>query len=394
MNIRIKIKNILRPLYHFVLKCIRLVKEAVVFPCRFLPLQNKVVFVNFFGRGLGDDPKYILLELLRRDLNAEYIWISRDKNIEVPKGVKVVKYKSFWAHYHWYTASVWVDNSKTTYRPKKRKGQFYLQTWHAAISLKQVEQAVEKYLEKQYVKKAKRETDTIDLMYSNNDVQIEMDKQTFWYNGPVMKCDVPREVPLLRNELAIKKQVYKFFEIDNSKKIILYAPTFRSGFQTDLFVWDYQRIIKALEKKFSCDFVMILRLHPNIAQKCNEITYDENIINGSKYPDMQELIAASDIMINDYSSSQFEFVMMKKPVFLYCPDIVSYRENDRPWVFEPEELPYTIATSLENLDSDIMAFDAIGYGTRCEAFLKKIGFEDHGNGDIVIADIVMDHLNN
>lgn len=364
-----------------------------MYPCRFLPLQNKVVFVNFFGRGLGDDPKYILLELLRRGVEAEFIWISRDKNIEVPKGVKVVRYKSLIAHYHWYTARVWIDNSKTTYRPTKRKGQFYLQTWHAAISLKQVEQSVERFLEKQYVKKAKRESATIDLMYSNNDVQMEMDKHSFWYSGPVIKCDVPREVPLLSEKSDIKDQVYKYFGIDKKKKIILYAPTFRYGFKIDLYLWDYQRIIKAIERKFSSDYVMILRLHPNVAQKCNGIVYKDNLLNGTRYPDMQELLAASDVMINDYSSSQFEFIMMKKTVFLYCPDIINYRENDRPWVFEPEELPYPVATTIKELEENISGFDEKKYKEECINFLEKIGFEDNGKGDKVIADIVMQHLN-
>lgn len=386
------IKAFLKPGYHFVKNMIDLVKRAIVSPCRLLPLQNKVVLINFFGRGLGDDPKYILLELLRRKVNAQLIWISNDINETVPDGVKVVKYKSFLAHYHWYTARVWIDNCVSTYRSAKRKGQYYLQTWHATMPLKHVDKAAEAFLTKRYVRIAKKDSSTIDLMYSNNDVQIDVVKNTFFYDGPIIKCDVPREVPLLSGNSEIRRGVIKFFNIDSKKKIILYAPTFRSNVDIDIFIWDYQQVIKSMEQKFNSEFVMLLRLHPNISRLCTNLSYSENVINATTYPDMQDLLAAADIMINDYSASQFDFIMMKKPVFLLCPDIKEYRETDRPWVFEPEDLPYTISTTVEELIDNINKHDDDNYKDRVEKFLQKTGFEDSGNGDKVIADIVMKHL--
>lgn len=386
------IKDLLRPGYHFGKNMIDSIKRTIVFPCRFFPLQNKVVFINFFGRGLGDDPKYILLELLRRKVNAQLIWISNDINETVPDGVKVVKYKSFWAHYHWYTARVWVDNCVSTYRPTKRRGQFYLQTWHASMPLKHVDKVAEPFLTKRYVKLAKKDSATIDLMYSNNELQIDVIRNTFFYEGLVIKNDVPREVPLLLGNTVVRENVLRFFNIDKKKKIILYAPTFRSKVNMEIFIWDYQRVIKSIEHKFKSEFVMLLRLHPNISRLCKNLSYCDTVINATTYPDMQELLAASDIMINDYSSSQFEFIMMKKPVFLLCPDIIEYRETDRPWVFEPEELPQTVSTNVDELIDNINKHDDDNYKDRVEKFLQKTGFEDSGNGDKVIADIVMKHL--
>lgn len=393
MTMNNTIKDLLRPGYHFVKNIIDLIKRAIVSPCRLLPLQNKVVLINFFGRGLGDDPKYILLELLKRKIDAQLVWISNDTKEKVPEGVKVVKYKSFWAHYHWYTARVWVDNCLTTYKPQKRKDQFYLQTWHASMHLKHVDKVAERFLTKRYITKGKNESPTIDLMYASSEFHKKIIEDTFWYEGPVIKCDVPREVPLLGpNTSTIANKVYQYYNIDKTKKIILYAPTFRANVKMEVFVWDYQRVIKSIEGKFNSDYVMLLRLHPNISRLCENLSYCDNVINATTYPDMQELLAASNIMINDYSSSQFEFIMMKKPVFLLCPDIKEYRETDRPWVFEPEDLPYTISTTVDELIDNINKHDDDNYKDRVEKFLQKTGFEDSGNGDKVIADIVMKHL--
>ena len=44
----------------------------------------------------------------------------------------------------------------------------------------------------------------------------------------------------------------------------------------------------------------------------------EYVKNASIYSDMQELMVAADMPITDYSSTMFEFSMMKKSVFCIC----------------------------------------------------------------------------
>ena len=47
---------------------------------RFLNLlpvkRRKVVFANFFGRGWGDNPKYIAAELMRQHAGYELVWLE------------------------------------------------------------------------------------------------------------------------------------------------------------------------------------------------------------------------------------------------------------------------------------------------------------------------------
>ena len=61
------------------------------------------MFDNFGGRGLGDNPKYILEELVSRENNLDLVWISKDREISVPKGVRVEKYGSYRSFYEWLT---------------------------------------------------------------------------------------------------------------------------------------------------------------------------------------------------------------------------------------------------------------------------------------------------
>ena len=64
-----------------------------------LPLQDKVVFSNFGGMGFGDDPKYIALELLKRDKHPQLYWIVYNKNVNLPSGISPLIVDSFKERY-------------------------------------------------------------------------------------------------------------------------------------------------------------------------------------------------------------------------------------------------------------------------------------------------------
>ena len=44
------------------------IKKLIEMVFSLFPMQNKVVFINFNGRGFGCNPKYIALEMLREQI--------------------------------------------------------------------------------------------------------------------------------------------------------------------------------------------------------------------------------------------------------------------------------------------------------------------------------------
>ena len=358
---------------------------------KFFPLQNKIVFDNFIGRGYGDDPKYIASYLLKSNSHIRCYWVIKSFNTKLPERIVPIKYKSIRYLYHMCTAKVWIDNVKNCYKPSKRRGQFYIQTWHASVSLKAVEEKVSTLLPI-YVKESKMDSSKIDLMYANNNLQYNIYKNCFWYKGKVLKCDVPREVPILDKNNDFKKKVKSLYGIADECLIVMYAPTFRKNCNIDIYKWDYERILKTLEKKFNNKFVLLLRLHPAIVRFASNFDYSDKVINASEYPDMQELLGSTDVLINDYSSSMFDFCLTNNPVFLYVPDIYSYKKQDRTLEIEIEQLPFSTALSIENLESNILNFDKISYLNKLHKFKESIGFKDEGCGDKIISDIIIKHI--
>lgn len=360
------------------------------------PIQNnKIVICNYYGRGFSDNAKYIAIEAIDRQLNYDIVWLVKnidDNNNEFLDEIRIVKYKSFKAIYELATAKIWIDNSRKNYYTRKRKDQLYIQTWHGGIALKKIEKDAEDALLKSYVKFAKKDSENADLFISNSRFNTNMYRRAFWYDGEILECGVPRNDLLFNNIEETKRKVKSFFNIANDKKIVMYAPTFRKDYNLEVYKFDYEKCIEEFNKKFSGEYVMLIRLHPNVFIKSTQLKYDsDNVYNASFYPDMQELLVGTDILITDYSSSMFDFMLTKKPCFIYASDIQVYKD-DRGFYFELDKLPFSIATSTDEMITNIRRFDNHIYLSRVEKFLKKQGCIDNGSSSKSVVDWIENHM--
>ena len=86
---------------------------------------------------------------------------------------------------------------------------------------------------------------------------------------------------------------------------------------------------------------------------------------------MQELLCASDILITDYSSCMGDMALMKKPIFLYAPDVKEYIK-DRGFYWDIFTLPFPIAQSQEQFIDNIIKFDEESYCAGIDNYLKKL----------------------
>lgn len=385
-----KIRHFLHPMRVFLNEVVLKIAEICFAP---LPLQDKVIFSNFFGRGLSDDVKYILLNLLKREDKPALCWVVADKRVEVPEGVVPVKYRSIRYVYHLCTSKIWVFNIRNLYKTKKKTGQYYIQTYHGGmLGLKKAEAAAMD-LDEDYVRDAKADSKIVDLFYTNNKIIEKVYREDFFdYKGEILITDIPRMSVLLNPPEGIKDKVYSFFKIPKDVHIALYAPTFRKDCNLDIYKWNYEKVLNALRRRFSEKFVLLLRLHPNLMIYADEIQYSDVVINASSYPDMQELLVAADVMINDYSSSVFEYAYLKKPVFLYAPDLDSFVHGDRPLLFDIKEIPFKFCKSENDFILEIENFDKTVYTRRLDEFFERHGLHDTGKGDECIANRIIEKI--
>ena len=101
--------------------------------CRLFPIKtNKITISSFYGRGYGDNAKYIVDELLKTNKNFKIMWIVNDEKEEqsLPEGVTGVRGGTLRSIYHLQTSKIWIDNCRKFFVKFKRKKQYYIQTWH------------------------------------------------------------------------------------------------------------------------------------------------------------------------------------------------------------------------------------------------------------------------
>lgn len=360
--------------------------------CFFLSVsKRKVIFSSYYGKGYSDNLKYIAEEL-KNDNDIKLYWIIKNKNDinTLPKTIIPVMQDSLHAVYHLATSSVWVDNCRKSFLYKK-KSQFYIQTYHGGGAGKRCERDVEHNLGKGYVEMSKKDGAATDLMISSDGFMTNLYHTSFWYDGPVAEIGYPRYDILFKKDHSEEiEKIRHFFNLEEGTSYILYAPTFRRDLNFDVYDLDYQRVIEAFEKRFNKKYVVLVHLHPNVATKFSQLEYNEQVINATVYPDMQELMAASDILIGDYSSVNLEFALMRKPVFRFAVDVEAYR-NDRDMYYGMDEYPYSLAENNDQLIKNIDEFDEQQYLERLEKFFVRVGavFNPHAAKDC--ADLIRDY---
>lgn len=310
--------------------------------------QKKILFQNFGGNNYGDNPKYIADELIKNN-EFELVWVV--KNIDYskfPNGIRLVKKYSFRYFYDMVTSKVWVNNARFEWFVRKRKHQFYIQTWHGGVGLKKVEQAAQDTLPKKYIIGAKNDSKMIDAAISNSKYRTDIYKNSFWYTGKVYEYGSPRNDIYFRKNLTdkIREKIRNYYSIDDDKKILLFAPTFRSDKKFNYLSFNIEQLLKEL----NYEYVLFVRMHADT--KISIDINNSNVIDVSSYPDVNELMIASDMAISDYSSLIFDYIYTKKPIYLYAPDYDTYIK-ERGFLVDYNSLPFPICFNKSKLIESI-----------------------------------------
>ena len=129
------------------------------------------------------------------------------------------------------------------------------------------------------------------------------------------------------------------------KKAVLYAPTFRGDEKADgaiLSHFDFERF----ERELGNEFALAVRLHPQI-HGASKIP--GGVADLTEYPSVQELIAAFDVLVTDYSSICMSFSLLEKPSIFYAYDLENYK-GSRDFYFDFEDyVPGPVAKTADEL---------------------------------------------
>ncbi len=350
-----------------------------VFPIK----KNKIVISNFAGRGYGNEGKQLVENLQALNKNLDIVWLCTKKDEKFPKGIRAVKSVSIKSIYEQATARVWIDNRRKDLDVRKRKKQYYVQVWHGSgPCLKYIEADAADMMTKHYVLSAKNDSKMANLMTSGCEWRTELIKRSYWYSGEIFRCDFDKDFSNDEQVQKIRQTVYKYFNFDPNGKIILYAPTFRNNFNLECYDIDYEKVLQELSDKFGGKWYFIIRLHPNISHLNDKIKYSSQIINGSLYSDVEDLISCSEYFITDFSGCMFDAYKLGVKVILYASDFESYVSSERNLYFDLKQLPAEFTDSTDKLIGVMKDFNLDAYEQKRKELLDLIGYYKQGPIDL------------
>lgn len=359
-----------------------------------LPVKrDRVVFCSYYGRGYSDSPKAIAQALLEeKDFRGELIWLVKDQKEAdtLPPGITPCPYdspKRIWALA---TAGIWVDNCRK-YDRFKKKGQYYLQTWHG-FALKKIEKDALESLAPDFEKGAIKDSAHTDILLSGSRFMTEVLRRAYWYEGNIASWGTPRNDVFFKPQRETRGKVLAHFQLPGDRQLMLYAPTYRADHGVDAYRLEAERVIRACEARFGGQWSLLVRLHPNVAEaSVGLFPYDGDwVLDATMYPDMQELLQAADGLITDYSSCIVDFALSRKPCFQFAMDLDSYRD-DRGFYFSLDTLPFPLARSNEALEAEILDYDTEKAREDWEAFSLLQGFCEDGEASRRCVQWIMEH---
>lgn len=345
---------------------------------RALPIRSTEVFYeSFAGNGALCHPEAIFRELLSApDLrHLEHVWVLDDVKrqaataamlAEIPH-VRVVERNSFAYFRHLATAKFLVNNATFPTTFNKRPGQIYLNTWHGT-PLKRMgfdepsgaasaRNTVRNFLQADYVVSGSPYmTETMfEGAYRLDNIAP---------NLRIIDEGNPRTDRQILDESG-REQVRQQLrgaglDVSTDDTVVLYAPTWKgSSFHTPQDESEaLARDVTALQKVLPAGHVVLLKVHQQVfdASETNPEIRERLVPN---FIPTNLVLGLTDILVTDYSSIFFDFIVTGRPVLFHTPDLDEY-VGTRGLYLDEAELPGPRVATVTELAERI---SAVGTGS-------------------------------
>lgn len=377
----------------------KILMQIILYPLRVLKVDNnKVLLINNLALKYSGNPKYIAECLYGKypDQFEIVFAVSNPKNyVELESNSRhFIKFNSFQYFIAAMTCKVFITNSGGYSYIPLRKIQYVIDTTHGGGAYKKngLDMFENTWLFRKDLMMSSKKTNvvlsTCRLATVSNTRSCMIPMEKYWEIG------MPRNDVLINGDDKVQKEVKKKIGLSKNDKFVLFCPTYRkpddNHFKNSVAVSygiDSKRTCDALSERFGGNWKFGIRLHPRIV---NEYSIDDgNIINLTDYEEMQELLLAADVMINDFSSSMWDFMLTGKPCFTFAIDLEHYIKTTE--VYSPvEDWPFPKSTNNDQLVKSILEFDEIHYAEECKRHYTDLGGCESGRATQLVCERIFD----
>ena len=347
--------------------------------------DNLWIFVSWFGTKYNDSSRIFFEWINKNHKEIDAVWISKDSKIVDlvrSKGYKAYKSKSLRAKWYSFRAkNIFTTTGYEMFYGFTNGANIY-ELWHgmplkkilrddefssAGLNNNVLYQLLHK-LNRTYFKW--KNVTTLPNLYTctSSDFFVNFLESAFGIEKEkILKIGLPRNDALFYNnpETVITNIRMKFKDC----KIVLYMPTFRQSSWTNKpfncfsedFNFSKERFEKVLDDS---NLVFLYKPHFYDLELVKNIAFSDRfvLIDDNSYDELYNFVGLTDILITDYSSIYFDYIITQKEVILAPFDLENYKKTCRAQYFDYSEMIGKKANDWEEL-LDILAntkMDGIG----------------------------------
>ncbi len=305
--------------------------------------DNLIILGAYSGRLHVDNPKY-LFEFLNKRSKNNVIWITKNADVisdlkkkgynVIPfysiKTIKLLRRANYIFLSHGYPDILPIKLSSSTK---------IILTWHGT-PIKKINLDLEKtyaYSKWNRIFKLKLEfNEFVDHLLTptkEKEDHLILAKAFKISLSKILSSGYPRnDILFVRDEEFLKNLKNKFKIASYIKRIILYAPTFRDDY---IFRFPLTKAEMKLLNEILKETNTIFLIKGHIFEEKIDIKKHKHFRLVKKDIDIQELLLISDILITDYSSMIFDYLLLNRPVLLFAYDLEEYiKERGMYYNFE------------------------------------------------------------
>jgi CDP-glycerol glycerophosphotransferase len=271
---------------------------------------------------------------------------------------------------------------------RKPPGALYLQTWHGT-PLKRIHRDATSHPPDEVMAALDEDIARWDLLVTPTEAGTRLLRSAFGYRGTVLETGYPRnDVLLAPDRDAHRARVRAALGLPEGVTAVLYAPTYRDDEAVAGATAPLGLDAGALAARLGDDAVVLLRVHHYMAHQPRPAG-GGRVLDVSGHPDVSDLYLAADVLVTDYSSSMFDFVVTGRPVVLYAYDLAHYRDELRGFTFDLEtEGPGPVVLDQEALTAALLDLPGVAaaHADRYARFVERwCALEDGAASERVLA---------
>lgn len=323
----------------------KIIKEILLYVISlFIPKEKQIVFGSWNGRKYGDNPGYLAEYLLKIKSRYKLYWAG-NKSVEkdVPEGIifldtadSKTKWKLMKMKYVFVSHSI---NDISQFNVFGRST--IVLTWHG-IGIKALKNLQSDTKLRSLYRKLFRNYNYFLASSEKSSKRILYLFKSYGANkNNVLLTGQSRSVALIN------------FKKKPKKNMILYLPTFRKENQfsfTEMTI-EQKNKLNCLLNKY--DYYIIEKRHPKELDLFSEKN-DKRINYLKDDVKLENLMLKSSLLITDYSSVVFDYLLLDRPIIHYTYDLNSYLQGASGIYYEFKDIaPGLIANNFDELLAEL-----------------------------------------